>query len=73
VLIEQGKPAPGSMGLPADIRVVGADQWRDEMFRRGVLDKGSTNHRQDFKRLRDQLMARSIIAVRDGVVWKAFA
>ena len=55
--------------LPNGVNVVATDQWRDEMFRRGVLDRDSPNPRQDFKRIRETLQARNLIGCQDGHVW----
>jgi hypothetical protein len=69
--LSSGQPAPSAYQLPADILVVPADKWRDELFRRGVLDKTAPNPRQDFKRIRESLAARSLIGMRDENVWAA--
>ncbi|MBZ9673438.1 AAA family ATPase [Mesorhizobium sp. ES1-3] len=71
VVASQGTPAPPAFNLPAGIVTVQADHWRDELFRRGDLDSGGANPRQDFRRLRDQLKARNLIGERDGWVWAA--
>lgn len=67
---EHGRPPPASLMLPTTIRAVTTDQWRTEMFAIGALDKADTNPRADFKRLRDALAARRVIASRDDMVWK---
>jgi AAA domain-containing protein len=64
-----GKAAPGAMKLVPGTRVVALAEWRAELFARGVLAHDSKNPRSDFKRVRDGLAARGLIAERDGVVW----
>jgi hypothetical protein len=67
--LNSGRPAPSGYQLPADIQVVAADDWREELFRRGVLDRKAPNPRTDFKRIRESLAARNLIGVRDENVW----
>ena len=50
------------MAVPTELR-------REELHRRGVLDREASNPRQDFKRTREVLLVRSLIAERDGLVW----
>jgi hypothetical protein len=70
-VLNSGKPAPASFHLPEGIRVVPMDNWRDELFRRGVLDRQAPNPRQDFKRIRESLAARLLIGMQEGLVWAA--
>jgi AAA domain len=63
------KPAPPALGLPAGIQVIAVDEWRDEMFSRGVLDKKAANPRTDLQRIRHQLTRRRLIGERDDFVW----
>ena len=63
------RPAPAELGLPVGIQVVAVDEWRDEMFSRGVLDKKAANPRTDFQRIRLQLAARRMIGERNEFVW----
>jgi hypothetical protein len=69
-LLSHGQPASTAMQLPAGVKTIGVDQWRNELFARGVLDHDHPNPRQDYKRLKDALAARTLIAERSGVVWK---
>jgi AAA domain len=69
-LITFGTEAPGSFEMARDVRVVDADKWRDELFRRGVLDRAAANPRKEFFRLREALAARCLIGLRDELVWK---
>jgi hypothetical protein len=66
-----GKPAPASLELPARTVVVQLNDWRDELYLRGVLDRDAKNPREEFKRVRMQLQARALIGVNGGLVWKA--
>jgi hypothetical protein len=45
--------------------------WREELYRKGVLDRDAKSPREEFKRIRTQLQARSLIGVNDELVWKA--
>jgi hypothetical protein len=66
-----GKPLPPSFGLAADLRGVELGQWREEMFRRGILNRDAKNPREDFSRVKNSLQARKLIGVRDDFVWRA--
>jgi hypothetical protein len=69
--INVGKPAPASYQLPAGIKVVPLTTWRDELYRKGVLDREAKSPREEFKRVRNSLHARSLIGVNGELVWKA--
>ena len=45
--------------------------WREELYRKGVLDRDAKSPREEFKRVRQQLQARSLIGVNGELVWKA--
>ena len=66
-----GTPAPGNLELPARTIVVQLSAWREELYRKGVLDRDAKSPREEFKRVRQQLQARHLIAIRDHLVWKA--
>jgi hypothetical protein len=66
-----GKPAPNNLQLPAGIIVVQISEWREELYRKGVLDRDAKSPREEFKRIRMQLQARSLIGVNGEFVWKA--
>jgi len=66
-----GTPAPASMQLPARTVVVQRNAWREELFRKGVLDRDAKSPREEFKRVRMQLQARALIGVNGELVWKA--
>lgn len=69
--LERGQQAPAGFNLPGNPRVVALADWRDEVFRRGVLDREATNPREDFRRLKSSLHARRLIGVRDDLIWAA--
>jgi hypothetical protein len=66
-----GTPAPASLELPARTVVVQLSAWREELYRKGVLDREAKSPREEFKRVRQQLQARSLIGVSGELVWKA--
>jgi hypothetical protein len=66
-----GTPAPSSLQLPARTVVVTLTDWREELYRKGVLDRDAKSPREEFKRVRIQLQARSLIGVNGELVWKA--
>jgi hypothetical protein len=66
-----GVALPPSDGLPRGLKAINADQWRDELYRRGVLDQAGKNPRARFFELRTQLQARRLIGVADDLVWRA--
>ena len=70
-LLNHGKPAPQSFGLPVGIKVAALDDWRDELCSRNILEKDSENRQRDFQRIQDQLAARELIGIRDNHVWQA--
>jgi hypothetical protein len=45
--------------------------WREELYRNGVLDREAKSPREEFKRVRLQLQARSLIGVNGELVRKA--
>lgn len=47
---------------------VAVDQWRDEMFRSGALDRNAKNPRADFKRVRDALVRLRRVVEENGMV-----
>ena len=62
-------PAEGS-DLP-QVKMVSTEQWREELFRGGVLKRDAKNPREPFRRLRHELLAAQQIMERDGFVWPA--
>jgi hypothetical protein len=69
LIADKGKPAPAAFGLPAGIRSVNVNDWRDELFARGVLDKEAANPREDFRRIKATLEARHLVAEREALAW----
>lgn len=70
VLIEAGKPEPSDRHYPSGSNVVGVELWRKHLLAAGVIDKEGTNPRQDFKRLKDQLITKSAIGEWNDLIWK---
>src|SRR5215207_7081743 len=69
-LLDHGRIPPSFLGLPGSISsAVEAERWREELFRRGVLDDQAKNPRKPFFDIKDQLADRRLIAERDGWVW----
>ena len=66
-----GTPAPASLQLPARTVVVQLNTWREELYRKGVLDREAKSPREEFRRVRQQLQVRSLIGVNGELVWKA--
>lgn len=66
-----GYRAPADLQLPAGAIVVPISAWRDEMYSRGVLDRDAKSPREDFRRVRNSLQARSLIGVHSDLVWRA--
>ncbi|MFZ2080337.1 MAG: hypothetical protein WAV38_27550 [Xanthobacteraceae bacterium] len=66
-----GAPTPANLGLPARTIVVQVNAWREELYRKGVLDRDAKSPREEFKRVRQQLQARSLIGINSELVWKA--
>jgi hypothetical protein len=58
-------------GLPARLKSVTTDQWRDELFRRRVIDPDGPNPRARLTELRTSLSARRLIGVDGNLVWRA--
>jgi hypothetical protein len=56
---------------PVRAKAVTADQWRDEMYRRGVIDPIGKNPRARFFELRLRLAAKHLIGVEGDLVWLA--
>jgi hypothetical protein len=69
VISTDGAALQAAFNLPDSIRAVPTDRWREELFSRGVLETDAKNPRADFKRLKEALQARSVIAEREGSVW----
>ncbi len=73
LIADHGTAAPATFGLPQGVSTVSVDEWREELFRRGILDRDAANPRQDFIRLKEQLKVRSMVAEKDKLVWQARA
>jgi len=69
--LSAGQAAPAEMQLPAGAVVVPINLWREELYSRGVLDRDAKSPREEFRRVRNSLQARSLIGVRSELVWRA--
>jgi hypothetical protein len=69
--VSGGKPAPDNLQLPGRTIVVQLSAWREELYRKGVLDREAKSPREEFKRVRNSLQARGLIGIRDDLAWKA--
>jgi hypothetical protein len=67
--LASGQSPPIEWQLPAGIQMVGVNHWRDELIRKGVIDRTAANPRAEFKRLRQALAARKLIGDRDDFIW----
>jgi hypothetical protein len=45
--------------------------WREELYRKDVLDREAKSPREEFKRVRNSLQAGGFVGIRDDFVWKA--
>jgi hypothetical protein len=68
---DRGTPPPESFGLPAGLLAIEVNEWRDELYSRGVLDPDAKSPREEFRRVKNSLQARKLIAERDGLLWRA--
>jgi hypothetical protein len=68
-LLDHGQVLPASLKLPNGTRGCKLDQWRDEMYARSILDREKDTSREKFSRLRDRLVRKQMIGVRNGWVW----
>jgi hypothetical protein len=71
-LAEEGIPPPGAMGLPGSVnKVVGLEQWKEQLFSRGVLERGEgKNWASKWSRLKNKLFDRGHIGIMDERVWR---
>jgi hypothetical protein len=67
--LASGQSPPIEWQLPAGIQMVEVNHWRDELIRKGVIDRTAANPRAEFKRLRQALAARKLIGDRDDFIW----
>ncbi len=69
-LIDHGEPAPGSLQLGHDARVVHARFWKQEFLRRGFTEEPpESTFRTAFKRVGEAMIARRIIGTSQPYVW----
>jgi AAA domain len=67
--LSHGIVLPTDGGLPPGLKSVTAEQWRDELFRRNVLDKEAKNPRSRFNELRTSLAGKKLIGTLNELVW----
>lgn len=67
-VIKEGAPPPSHVGFPRGVTVVTVDSWKAELRSRGVLNPDG-NPREEFRRLKDALLEKKIIAIRESFVW----
>jgi hypothetical protein len=70
-VLKHGQPLGTADGMPAGLKSVTADQWKDELYSRQVLDRDAKNPRARFSELRQRLSIKRLIGVRDDLVWLA--
>jgi len=70
-LNEQGEPAAASNHIPAGVRVVSVEQWRQYAYRRGISAADTTPRAQQkaFQRASEHLIGAGRVAVWDNQVW----
>jgi hypothetical protein len=66
-----GSPAPAELQLPGRTIVVQLNAWREELYRKGVLDRDAKSPREEFKRVRSSLQARGLIGIQEDLAWKS--
>jgi AAA domain len=64
----EGKSAPTSDHIPAGVMGVTLDYWREHLANQGILNVDG-NPRQEFKRIRLELIERGVIGVWENFVW----
>lgn len=70
-LIEQGQPSPGGQ-IPASVRVVHVDVWREYAYRRGISPSDEPDaRRQAFHRIRQKLQTTGNIGLWGDWAWLA--
>jgi AAA domain-containing protein len=71
-LAQTGADAPAAFGLPAGIKVVSLEEWRLELFRRDIIERGAgKNPASQWSRLKNKLFEKGHIGIRDDKVWRA--
>jgi uncharacterized RmlC-like cupin family protein len=70
-LNEQGKPAAASNHIPAGVRVVSVEQWRQYAYRRGISAADTTPRAQQkaFKGASEYLIGAGRVGIWDKSVW----
>jgi hypothetical protein len=67
-----GQPAPSLPQIPAGVKTVNHDQWREQAYLRGIsLAQGDSGKRMAFKRASEYLVSANRVGAWDGHVWIA--
>jgi len=67
---EAGGPAPASNHIPAGVRVVSLERWREYAYRRGISASEEPRARQQaFKRGSEHLVGVQAVAIWDELAW----
>jgi hypothetical protein len=70
-LAQTGTDAPAAFGLPTGIKMVNLEDWRLELFRRDILERGpGKNPASKWSRLKNKLFEKGHIGIRDEKVWR---
>ena len=69
LIAQSGEPVPAIFQFPSGLHAVTADAWREEIYRKGILDRAAASPREDFRRVKLQLQSRNLVGERDGRVW----
>jgi hypothetical protein len=69
VTLSKGRDPPPNYALPAEIKVVDAEAWRNELISANVLDHKTGNPWARFRELRASMAVRNLIGSRDDLVW----
>jgi hypothetical protein len=66
-VLAYGKPGPAD--LPAGIKTVTIEQWREKMFEVSVITREHSNPSVAFNRICERLVSSSMVGVRNKLVW----
>ena len=69
-VLDYGQPAPRSAGLPPTMKIVTAEQWRQESYRRGISASDEPEaKRKAFRRASEFLIGANRVGYLDEMVW----
>lgn len=66
-----GQNLPAAMQMPAGLKFVSLDQWRNALLSRGILSRDDAHIRQSFYKLRVAMDGKRLIGVKEDMVWRA--